>query len=138
MYSYLNGRKQRVNVKDKYSSFEEILFGTIRGSILGPLLFNIFINDFFLIFNSIETASYTDSNTPYCYYKNFEDVITCSERAVDDLFTWFNNNGMKASADKYNFFLSKKEKLKANVSNYTIINSDKDKLLGETIVKCKM
>ena len=138
MYSYLNGRKQRVNIKDKYSSFEEILFGTIRGSILGPLLFNIFINDFFLIFNSIETASYTDSNTPYCYYKNFEDVITCSERAVDDLFTWFNNNGMKANADKYNFFLSKKEKLKANVSNYTIINSDKDKLLGETIVKCKM
>ena len=40
---------------------------------------------------------------------------------------------MKADADKCHLFLSTKEKLKANISNYTIINSDKEKLLGVTI-----
>ena len=133
LYSYLNGAKQRVKIKDKYSSFEEILFGVLQGSILGPLLYNIFTSDLFLILNNIEIASYADGNTSYCSYKNFEDVITCLEMTADDLFAWFNNNGRKANADKCHLLLSTKEKLKANISNYTIINSDKEKLLGVTI-----
>ena len=60
-------------------------------------------------------------------------MITCLKRTADDLFTWFNNNGMKAKADKYHLLLNTKEKLQANISNYTIINSDKEKLLGVTI-----
>ena len=104
-----------------------------QGSILGPLHFNIFISDLFLILNNIEIASYADDNTPYCSYKSFEDVITCLERTAGDLFAWFNNNGMKANADKCHFLLNTKEKLKANISNYTIINSDQEKLLGVAI-----
>ena len=40
---------------------------------------------------------------------------------------------MKANADKCHLLLSTKEKLKANISNYTMMNSDKEKLLGLTI-----
>ena len=43
------------------------------------------------------------------------------------LFTWSNNNGMKANGDKRHLLLSTKKTLKANISNYTIINSDKEK-----------
>ena len=60
-------------------------------------------------------------------------MITCLERTTDDLFAWFNNNGMKAKTDKCHLLLSTKEKLKINISNYAIINSDKEKLLGVTI-----
>ena len=67
-------------------------------------------------------ASYADDNTPCLSHKNFEDAIT-----------WFDNNRMKANADKCHLLLSTKEKLKANISNYTIMNSDKEKLLGVTI-----
>ena len=67
-------------------------------------------------------------------------MITCLERTADDLFTRCNNNEMKANADKCHFLLSTNEKLKASISNYTIINIDKEKLLGVTIdnhLKCE-
>ena len=47
IYNKLSSRKQRVTVNDSYSSWSEILFGVPKGSILGPLLFNIFLCDMF-------------------------------------------------------------------------------------------
>ena len=45
MFSYLTNRNQRVKINGTYSSWSEILFVAPQGSILGPLLFNIFICD---------------------------------------------------------------------------------------------
>ena len=111
MYSYLNDRKQRVRIDNQYSSFEEIVFGVLQGSILGPLLFNIFISDLSLIITDIDIASYADDNTPHCAYDNFDDVLACLEKTASDLFEWFSNNGMKANADKCHLLLSTKGKL---------------------------
>ena len=51
MQSYLSNRKQRTKINAAYRSWEEIIFGVLHGSILRPLLFNIFICDLFLIMN---------------------------------------------------------------------------------------
>ena len=58
------GRKQRTKINSSYRAFAEILFGVPQGSILGPLLFNIYICDLFLKNSDIDIATYADDNRP--------------------------------------------------------------------------
>ena len=55
--SYLSNRKQRTKINESFSSWEDILFSVLQGSILGPLLFNIFTCDLFLIVNDVDFAN---------------------------------------------------------------------------------
>ena len=55
--SYLKGRKQRTKINSSYSAFAEILFGVPQGSILGPLLFNIYICDLFIENSDIDITN---------------------------------------------------------------------------------
>ena len=64
IYNYLSNRKQRVKINDSYSSWREILYGVPQGSILGPLLFNIFICDMLYFLENYELANYADDCTP--------------------------------------------------------------------------
>ena len=100
MQSYLGNRKQRTKINTAYSSWEEILFGVPQGSILRPLLLNIFIWDLFLILNKVDFASYDDDNTPYVIGNGVKEVINSLKEASDKLFYWLADNQMKADPDK--------------------------------------
>ena len=97
-----------------YGSWEEILFGVHQGSILGQLLFNIFLCDLFFELNNIEFASYADDNTPYVSGETIDDVIHHLEKTSISLFKWFSNNQMKVNPEKCNFLLSTKAKKEMN------------------------
>ena len=69
-----------------------LLFGVTQGSILGPLLFNIFSADLFLIHSDIDTANFADDDMLYLSAKNVEDVIESLERASVSMFRCFENH----------------------------------------------
>ena len=62
--SYLSGRKHRTKVNNCFSKWTEIISGVPQGSILGPLLFNIYINDIFFFVNEDRITNYADDTTP--------------------------------------------------------------------------
>ena len=72
--SYLTERKQRVKMNDQLSSWLDIVAGVPQGSILGLLLFNMFLCDMFLFCNNIDFASYADDNIPYCIGKTPKSI----------------------------------------------------------------
>ena len=65
MQSYLSNKKQWTKINSEFSSWEKILFGLLQESILGPLLFHIFLCNLFFVMNDVDFASYADSNTPF-------------------------------------------------------------------------
>ena len=99
-----------------YSSWEEILFGVPQGSILGPLLFNIFLCDMFFELRQTDFASYADDNTPYAESDNINEVITILENDSIQLFKWFSDNRMKANKDKGHLLISNNEKVSLKIT----------------------
>ena len=130
IHDYLLNRKQRTKICTSYSDWLEIIFGVPQGSILGPLLFNIFLADLFFIMEETEIASYADDNTPYVSAENIDELISSLEKASKTLFKWFADNRLKANADICHLLVSGTKKANINTENFCIDNSKSEKLLG--------
>ena len=63
IYSYLKGQKQCVKINNIYSDYNEIISGVPQGSILGPNLFNLSINDSFFFIEVASMHNFADDNT---------------------------------------------------------------------------
>ena len=131
IHSYLSKRKQRTKVDSAYSPWEMLFSGVPQGSILGPLLFNIYICDmFFETPKTIDFAGYADDNTPYTYSKNLEKVLENLQGALEKLFQWFSENYLLANAEKCHLLTSSKTPQDITIFNTKIPSKENVKLLG--------
>ena len=138
--SYLKNRKQAVNINGILSDFLEILSGVPQGSILGPILFNIFLNDFIYDMESTPTDNYNfaDDNTLSACAENMEELKLKLEEGASKALKWLVSNKMIANPDKFKVIVLKKpsinvEDIIVNVGNQEIKPSSSVKLLGLNI-----
>ena len=133
VHNYLSNRKQRTKINNAYSSWEEILFGVQQGSILGPIIFNIFLSDLFLVVKDTDFASYADDNTIYDIGDSINDVIASLQDSSEKLFQWFSDNQLKGNTDKCRLIVSSDDPTEIQVGESVIKNTTCEKLLGVKI-----
>ena len=103
--NYLNNRKQRCKVNGKTSNYLSISYGVPQGSILGPMLFLLYINDINTTLNLCMSKLYADDTVVYATNR-YE--ATCHEWLCKDLkvlMKWFNGKRLTINLDKTKLML---------------------------------
>ena len=87
-------RKQKVVIDNKTSSSEVVIAGVPQGSIDGPLLFNLFINDLILSLYTTVLNNYADDNNHYAFSNDNEKTKRALVKNFQKVINWFNKNYM--------------------------------------------
>ena len=132
---YLSNRWQHVKIHTTFSSWSKLVQGVPQGSVLGPLLFNIYLNDLFYTLKEIDVCNFADDTTPYVCDESLQTVMNKLEHHSDLAIIWFKSNYMKLNTDKCNLLISghKYEHMWIRVGEEKIWEDRKVKLLGVTI-----
>ena len=128
---YLSHRKLKININKTFSNWTNILYGVPQGSILGPLILNVFLCDLFLFKQNIDLVSYADDNTPFAMGGSSELEVINEIKGVAESFTlWFRNNCMKVNPDKFPLLLRDKRSRQVDICNEKLSSTCSEKFFG--------
>ncbi len=132
--SYLKGRKQRVKIGSNVSNWEDIRSGIPQGSVLGPLIFNIFMNDVFYAIHDCQLYNYADDNTMSHADEDILKVQSVLQCEAQNIMIWFDANDLSANPQKFqSMVLGSDENMTIKLGEHTIMNTKTNKIVGVTI-----
>ena len=120
MLSYLNEPKQCVKIRNSFSLFKLILSGVPQGSILGPILFNIFMNDMFFLLGS-DLHSFADDTA---VDETIQSLLNSLEGKTSYAIEWMNDNGIIANPNKFKAIDHNTAGIRLEFSRKTILSSN--------------
>ena len=142
MHGYLINRKQYTNIEDITSEMLPIRIGVPRGSILGPILFIIYVNNFSQCSNTFDFIMYADDTTLSSTVNSFSDnnfsVDTLINEELSKVLEWLKINKLSLNKNKSKYMLFHMPKKEIQIITLKIDNTNIDKVeefnfLGLTI-----
>ena len=140
--SYLCGRSQYVEYNGMTSTKEKIICGVPQGSILGPLLFLIYINDLAFASSKIFSLLFADDSNLFLSGKNPNELINMMNTEITHVVKWLQINKLSINLKKTQFMIFRKRRTKTNITEELDINDvkinqvQKTKFLGVVIDEC--
>ena len=129
--------RQRVKISNSRSSWKLLTKGVPQGSILGPFLFNVFMNDLFLFIQNCKLYNYADDNSMINSSPDINAILTNLKHDCKNAIKWFGYNSMKANPDKFQFMVWSSDPLKQQKieieNDITLLSEFRVKLLGVII-----
>ena len=132
---YLSDRWQRTKISGNVSSWAEFLQGVPQGSVLGLLLFNIYINDLFYLTEMTDVCNFANDTTFFACDSDLKHLMERLEYDTKLAIEWFENNYMKLNEGKCHLLVAgdRYESLWAKIGETRLWESKNEKLLGLTI-----
>ena len=106
--------------------------------LLGPILFNFYINDLFFFMKQATLHNHADDNTLAYFSESMPDLVKTLEKETGVALSWLENNEMIANPEKFHAILLKKNQTNTsgepiNINGKMIESEETVKLLGVTL-----
>ena len=115
--SYLENRTQFIQFGSHRSYYRRISCGVPQGSILGPLLFIIYVNDLPNVSSLTQSLLFANDTNLFCSHRNTDHLVSISNNKLGKIVTWLKANKFSLNLTKTNFmtFHPRQKKITVNV-----------------------
>ena len=138
IHSYLKNRKQSFRINGYHSLLKLLISGVPQSSILGPILFNIFLNEPFYFISRENLHNFADDNTVSDSTETNTELTARLENLTDHAMDWLNDNQTIANPSKFHTIIVKKDQTDASgtslsVKDHVLSTVTEVNLLGITV-----
>ena len=130
--SYLSSRKQYVQFNGIHSGHSEVKCGVPQGSVLGPILFLLYINDIVNVSNILYPILFADDSNVFLSGNNIDNLINSMNIELEKLMVWLAANKLSLNVGKTNFMIFSPPKKKPVVRFPILIQGTEIKQIFET------